>query len=48
LLIAISGKWKEAPDRIIAQQVGFDHHLVKPCDPTIVLGLLESLRPPTI
>jgi DNA-binding response OmpR family regulator len=48
LLIAMSGKWKEAPDRLIAQQVGFDHHLVKPCDPAIVLGLLEALRRPKI
>ncbi len=28
LLIAISGMWPEAADRRVAQQVGFDHHLV--------------------
>ena len=46
LLIAISGKWKQAPDRMVARQVGFDHHLVKPCDPNEVLALLEGLRRP--
>jgi CheY-like chemotaxis protein len=44
LLIAISGLWKEAPDRMVARQVGFDHHLAKPCDPKEVLHLLEGLR----
>jgi DNA-binding response OmpR family regulator len=44
LLIAISGMWKEPSDRKVAQQVGFDHHLIKPCDPAELLGLLEPLR----
>jgi CheY-like chemotaxis protein len=44
LMIAISGFWKEAPDRMVARQVGFDHHLVKPYDPKEVLRLLEPLR----
>jgi DNA-binding response OmpR family regulator len=44
LLVAITGMWKEAPDRMLAQQVGFDHHLVKPCDPGELLKLLEPLR----
>jgi CheY-like chemotaxis protein len=43
LMIALSGFWKDAPDRIIAHQVGFDHHLVKPYDPAQVLRLLEPL-----
>ena len=48
LLIAISGWWKEAADRMVAQQVGFDHHLVKPAEPAEILRLLEPLqsRPP--
>jgi CheY-like chemotaxis protein len=45
LMIAISGFWKEHPDVLVARQVGFDHHLVKPCDPARVLQLLEPLRP---
>jgi len=44
LLVAISGKWKEPPDQLVAMQVGFDHYLVKPCDPQQVLALLEALQ----
>jgi DNA-binding response OmpR family regulator len=43
LLIAVSGIWKEAADRMVAQQVGFDHHLLKPCDPAGLLSLLDNL-----
>jgi len=42
LLIAITGMWKEFADRRLAEQVGFDHHLVKPCDPADLLALLPS------
>jgi CheY-like chemotaxis protein len=44
LMIAISGMWKQAGDRLVAQQVGFDHYLVKPCDPREVVQLLDKLR----
>ena len=43
LMIAITGKWIETPDRMIAEQCGFDHHLLKPCAPDAVLGLLKPL-----
>lgn len=43
LLIAISGMWKEQPDKRIAQQAGFDAHLLKPCDPDELLALLRPL-----
>ncbi len=43
LLIAISGMWKEIPDRKVAQTVGFDEHLVKPYDPAQILRLLAPL-----
>lgn len=43
-MIAISGVWKEHPDRLVAGQVGFDHYLVKPCDPKALLQLLAELR----
>lgn len=43
-LIGISGMWKELPDRKVAQTVGFDEHLVKPCEPAAILRLLASLR----
>jgi DNA-binding response OmpR family regulator len=45
LMIAISGKWKQAGDRLVAQQVGFDHYLLKPCDPREVVDLLGRLVP---
>jgi CheY-like chemotaxis protein len=44
LLVAISGKWKEPADRLVAHQVGFDHHLLKPCQPDALLRLLEKLK----
>jgi DNA-binding response OmpR family regulator len=44
LLIAVTGMWKEPSDRMLAQQVGFDHHLLKPCDMAELLSLLEPLR----
>jgi DNA-binding response OmpR family regulator len=45
LMIAISGKWTETPDQLVARQVGFDHYLVKPVDPRELLRLLAKLRP---
>ena len=44
LMIAVSGVWKQAGDRMVAQQVGFDHYLVKPCDPGKVIELLGTLN----
>lgn len=44
LLIAITGLWKEAPDRLVAEQVGFDHFLLKPCKPDEVIRLLARTR----
>ena len=42
-MIAISGMWKQTGDRLVAQQVGFDHYLVKPCDPREVVQLLDKV-----
>jgi CheY-like chemotaxis protein len=44
LMVAMSGFWKQTPDRMVAHEVGFDHHLVKPYDPAELLRLLEPLR----
>lgn len=44
LLIAMSGIWQELADRMVAQQVGFDHYLVKPVDPAELLKLIDGLR----
>jgi DNA-binding response OmpR family regulator len=46
LLIAITGKWTKSSDRLLAALVGFDHYLLKPCDPQVVLRLLAPLRLP--
>jgi DNA-binding response OmpR family regulator len=43
LMIAISGMWTGKSDRLIAQQVGFDHYLAKPFDPQELLRLLAAV-----
>jgi len=42
LMIAVSGVWQEPADQRIAEQVGFDHFLSKPCDPMAIIGLLND------
>lgn len=44
MLIAISGKWVGQTDRMLADLAGFTHFLQKPCDPQVLLQLLEPLR----
>ena len=46
LLVAISGKWNNRSEKLLAQAVGFDHHFAKPCDPNALLPLLEARRRP--
>jgi CheY-like chemotaxis protein len=46
LLIAITGKWTKSSDRLLAALVGFDHYLLKPCEPDAVLKLLAPLKLP--
>ena len=41
LLIAITGKYKQASDKMLGEMVGFDHYLVKPYDPNELLALLR-------
>ena len=43
MLIAMSGFWKERPDQRVSRQVGFDAHLLKPCDSDELLDLLRPL-----
>jgi CheY-like chemotaxis protein len=43
LMIALSGMWTDLPDRMVAHQVGFDHHLSKPYQSADVLRLLRPL-----
>jgi CheY-like chemotaxis protein len=44
LLIAITG-WGQEEDRLRSKAAGFDHHLVKPVDPGVLLALLCARRP---
>jgi DNA-binding response OmpR family regulator len=46
LLIAITGYYTKGADRILSQLTGFDHYVVKPCEPRELLKLLEPLRSP--
>jgi len=41
MLIAISGRYKQASDKMLGQIVGFDHYLTKPYDPGLLLSLLR-------
>jgi PAS domain S-box-containing protein len=41
-LIAVTG-WGREDDRRLTREAGFDHHLVKPVDPRVLLDLLSSL-----
>jgi DNA-binding response OmpR family regulator len=42
LVIAISGRWKGETDMLLSVAVGFDHHLVKPCDPAKLTKFLDN------
>jgi DNA-binding response OmpR family regulator len=44
LLVAISGVWTRTSDRLLGTAVGFDHFLMKPCEPRELLQLIEPLR----
>jgi CheY-like chemotaxis protein len=46
LLVGISGQFKKHADKLLADSVGFDHYLVKPCDPAALIALLAPLRLP--
>jgi DNA-binding response OmpR family regulator len=36
--------WTGTTDRLLGKAVGFDHYLLKPCDPNEVIRLIEPLR----
>ncbi|VTT96645.1 pas pac sensor hybrid histidine kinase : PAS/PAC sensor hybrid histidine kinase OS=Haliangium ochraceum (strain DSM 14365 / JCM 11303 / SMP-2) GN=Hoch_3141 PE=4 SV=1: GAF_2: HisKA: HATPase_c: Response_reg: PAS_9: HisKA: HATPase_c: Response_reg [Gemmataceae bacterium] len=44
VLVALTG-WGQDDDRRRTAEAGFDHHLVKPVEPQVVLGLLAGLTP---
>ena len=44
LMIAISGQFTKASDRLLAQAAGFDYFVTKPCDPQVLMALVEKAR----
>ncbi len=42
LLIGVSGVWTSPSDRLLGQEVGFDHYLVKPCELKELLSLIAA------
>lgn len=42
LLIGMSGVFTKGPDQVLAQINGFDHYLLKPCDPGALLALIAQ------
>ena len=46
LLIAISGKWTRKEDQQVGEGVGFDHYLLKPCEPAQVIALIREFQEP--
>jgi PAS domain S-box-containing protein len=43
-LIAITG-WGQTEDKELSREAGFDHHLVKPVDPDVLLKLIQNGKP---
>jgi DNA-binding response OmpR family regulator len=47
LLIAISGRYKQYSDKLLAKITGFNHHLAKPYETKTLLDLLAPLSSPS-
>jgi len=44
MLIAISGKWTRKEDQALGEGVGFEHYLLKPCEPSQLIELLNAFQ----
>lgn len=42
MMIAISGRYTKSADRLLAQISGFNYYLTKPCDPQVLIALIEK------
>lgn len=42
-LIAVTGTYISKPDEILSRVAGFDHYLLKPCDPHFLLSILGAI-----
>jgi len=46
LLIALTGRYTTGADRTRSHINGFDYHLTKPCDPQVLIDLVEKGKYP--
>src|SRR5687767_5424697 len=44
MLIAISGVYQKGADKILASMAGYEFFLSKPCDPGVVIMLIQKVR----
>lgn len=44
MLIAVTGQYTRAPDKIVAAMNGFDYYLVKPTDPKVLQVLIDRVQ----
>lgn len=44
MLVAVSGVYRKSADRILASMSGFDFFLSKPCDPAVVIAIVEKAK----
>ncbi|HUQ75409.1 MAG TPA: response regulator [Burkholderiales bacterium] len=43
VMIGISGVWTKTSERSLAHAVGFDHYLLKPCEPSELIAILDRV-----
>lgn len=46
LLIGVSGVFTKGSDKILADLVGFDFYVLKPCDPQVLLSMITGRETP--
>jgi CheY-like chemotaxis protein len=44
MLVAISGVYQKSSDKLLATMTGYEFFLTKPCDPAVVLMVVQKAR----
>jgi CheY-like chemotaxis protein len=44
MLVGISGVYQKSADKMLATMAGYEFFLSKPCDPNVVLGIVQKAR----
>ena len=44
MLVAISGVYQKSSDKLLASMTGYEFFLTKPCDPAVILMVVEKVR----